>query len=34
MENIVNVEADTLDKFCYKDKAEKLSCKKEYTSFL
>ncbi|WP_371218492.1 hypothetical protein [Orientia tsutsugamushi] len=33
MENIVNAEADTPDKFCYRDKAEKLSCKKEYAAF-
>ncbi|SPR06109.1 Uncharacterised protein [Orientia tsutsugamushi] len=26
--NIVNAEADTLDKLCYIDKAEKLSCMK------
>ncbi|SPR05620.1 Uncharacterised protein [Orientia tsutsugamushi] len=28
IENVVNAEADTPDKFCYIDKAEKLSCKK------
>lgn len=33
MENIVNVKADTPDKFCYRDKAEKLRCKKEYAAF-
>ncbi|SPR02571.1 Uncharacterised protein [Orientia tsutsugamushi] len=34
IENIVNAEADTLDKFCYMDKAEKFSCKNEFFAFL
>ncbi|WP_269459335.1 hypothetical protein [Orientia tsutsugamushi] len=33
MKNIVNAEADTTDKFCYRNKAKKLSCKKEYAAF-
>ncbi|KJV77893.1 hypothetical protein RHORCCE3_2059 [Rickettsia hoogstraalii str. RCCE3] len=31
--NIVNIKADTPDNICYRDKAEKLSCKKAHATF-
>ncbi|KJV70449.1 hypothetical protein OTSUT76_1651 [Orientia tsutsugamushi str. UT76] len=33
MENILNAEADTQDKGCYIDKAERLSCKNGFLAF-
>ncbi|KJV79763.1 hypothetical protein RHORCCE3_1831 [Rickettsia hoogstraalii str. RCCE3] len=33
LENIVNIKADTPDNICYRDKAEKLSCKKAHATF-